>query len=98
MSELPRAGLDRGREAVRPFLVGDDDLTAMLTTIAMIATESVPGCDLSSITSFRDGKPRTPVFTEKDALALDEVQYRLGDGPCLAATRHRGMEQVDIRT
>jgi GAF domain-containing protein len=36
----------------------------------------------------------TPAFTSKTALLLDEVQYKLGDGPCLAAIRHRGLEHV----
>jgi GAF domain-containing protein len=95
MSDFPHAGLDQGREALRRFLVGDDDLNTMLTRITIIATETVPGCDLASITMMRQGKPRTPVFTDKVALELDETQYRLGDGPCLAAIRHRGVEHVE---
>ncbi|MGH9263454.1 MAG: ANTAR domain-containing protein [Acidimicrobiales bacterium] len=95
MSDIPHGGLEQGREALRRFLVGDDDLSAMLTRIAIIATETVPGCDLASITMLRRGEARTPVFTDKVALHLDEVQYGLGDGPCLAATRHRGVEQVE---
>lgn len=95
MSDIPHAGLEQGREALRRFLVGDDDLNAMLTKIAVIATEAIPGCHLASITMLRRGAPRTPVFTDKVALNLDETQYRLGDGPCLAAIRHRGVEQVE---
>jgi GAF domain-containing protein len=86
-------GLEEGNEALRRFLVGDDDLNTMLTKIILITTEAVSGCDLASITLIRDGKPMTPVFTEKIALALDESQYASGDGPCLAAIRHRGVEQ-----
>lgn len=71
---------------------GDDDLDTMLTKIVLLATESVPGCDLASITRIgRDG-PTTPVFTDKAAFQLDEVQYSEGDGPCLAAIRHHGPE------
>lgn len=94
MSDFPQAGLDAGREALRRFLAGDDDLAAMQTKIALIATETVPGCDMASITMLRDQKPTTPAFTAKSALLLDEVQYSLGDGPCLAAIRHRGAEHV----
>ncbi len=95
MSSTPQVGLDQGRETLRRFLAGDDDLNVMLTRIAMIACETVPGCDLASITILRRGEPRTPVFTDKAAQNLDETQYRLGDGPCLAAIRHRGVEQVE---
>ena len=89
-----QAGLDAGREALRRFLTGEDDLGAMQTKIALIATETVPGCDMASITMLRRGKPTTPAFTAKAALALDETQYKLGDGPCLSAIRHRGVERV----
>jgi transcriptional regulator with GAF, ATPase, and Fis domain len=88
------AGLDAGREALRRFLAGEDDLTGMHTKIALIATETVPGCDLASISMLRGGKAVTPAFTSKTALLLDEVQYKSGDGPCLAAIRHRGLEHV----
>ena len=95
MTEFPQAGLDAGREALRRFLAGDDDLNAMHTQIALIATETVPACDVASITMLRAGKPTTAAFTGKTALRLDETQYELGDGPCLAAIRHRGLEQVN---
>ena len=98
MSDFPQAGLDAGREALRRFLAGDDDLAAMHTKIALIATETIPGCDLASISMLRAGKAVTPAFTGKTALLLDEVQYKLGDGPCLAAIRHRGLEHVSTRS
>ena len=94
MSDFPQAGLDAGREALRRFLAGEDDLTAMHTEIALIATESIPGCDLASVSMVRAGKVVTPAFTSKTALLLDKVQYELGDGPCLEAIRHRGLEHV----
>jgi GAF domain-containing protein len=94
MSEFPQTGLDAGREALRRFLAGDDDLVAMHTKIALIATETVPGCDIASVTMLKAGKPHTPAFTGKTAKLLDETQYKLDDGPCLAAMRHRGLEHV----
>ena len=92
MSDFSKDGLDDGREALRRFLAGDDDLETMLTKIVLLVTEWVPGCDVASITRVgRDG-PTTPVFTDKAAVWLDEVQYSEGDGPCLAAIRHHGPE------
>ena len=95
MTDFPQTGLDAGREALRRFLAGEDDLVAMHTKVAMIATETVPACDMASITVLRAGRPTTPAFTAKTALLLDETQYELGDGPCLAAIRHRGLEHVN---
>jgi GAF domain-containing protein len=99
MAEIPQRGLDTGREALRRFLVGDDDLGVMLTKITMIATETVAGCDIASITMMPDGgTPRTAVFTDKLALALDEKQYEFDTGPCLSAIRHRGVEHSSTAT
>lgn len=98
MTNFPKAGLDAGREALRRFLAGDDDLSSMHTRIVMIATEAIPGCDLASITMLKEGRPTTPAFTGKTALALDQVQYKAGEGPCLAAIAHRGLENVTTAT
>ncbi len=98
MSDSAVAGLESGREALRRFLAGDDELTTMLTKVALVATETVPGADIASITLVRDGTPATPVFTDKTALELDEMQYAIGDGPCLAAIRHMGVEQVHMES
>lgn len=94
MPGIPEAGLDEGREALRRFLVGMDDLSSMLTKVALIATETIPGADAASITMVVRGRPKTAVFTDKIALQLDEAQYRLGDGPCLSAIRQQGVEHV----
>lgn len=94
MSDLPQAGFDAGREALRRFLAGEDDLNTLHTKIALIATETVPGADFASVTMLKFGKLSTPACTHKTAKLLDEKQYELGDGPCLAAMRHRGLEHV----
>ena len=94
MAPIPEHGLEAGREALRRFLAGEDDLTTMLTRVILVATETVPPCDSASITMLRDGRPTTPVSTDETAVDLDAVQYDAGDGPCLAAIRHRGVEHV----
>ena len=101
MTEIPLDGLEAGREALRRFLTGEGDLDAMLSAITTLATMTlatmtVPGCDSASITMLRRGEPVTPVFTDAEAAKLDERQYADGDGPCLAAIRHRGVEHVSI--
>ncbi len=88
------AGLDAGREALRRFLAGEDDLSSMRTKVVMIATETIPGCDIASITMLKEGRATTPAFTGKKALDLDLAQYKAGEGPCLSAIAHRGVERV----
>jgi GAF domain-containing protein len=66
----------------------------MLDKIALIAVETIPGVDASSITMVSDGVPKTPAYSDKLAFDLDQVQYDLGDGPCLGAVRHQGVEHM----
>lgn len=89
-------GLDRGFEALRQFLTGSDTLDETLTKIALVATETIPGCDLASITLLSGGEPTTPAASDKAAVELDQAQYDAEEGPCLSAIRHRGVETVDI--
>jgi len=91
--ESANAALDQGRELLRRFLSGADDRHTMLTNITLLAIETVPGCDMASITMVVDGIAMTPVFSHDVALQLDETQYDFGDGPCLAAIRHQGVER-----
>ena len=94
MSDPHGSGLDAGREALRRFLAGDDDLQSMLGKITLIATETIPGVDAASITMVAAREPKTPAYSDKLAFDLDRVQYDLGDGPCLAAIRHQGVEHM----
>lgn len=50
------------------------------------AVETVPGCDHASITlRGRRGKAETVASTDDVALRADELQYSLGEGPCVDA-------------
>ena len=94
MPALPESGLAAGREALLRFLTGEDDLSSMLTTVTLIANDTIPGADSTSITMLSRGEPRTPASTDKRSFDLDQKQYQLGDGPCLSALRHQGIEHL----
>jgi len=57
----------------------------VLTRVTEVATRTIPGAYQVSITLAGAGGAHTAAQTGELALALDEVQYRLGQGPCLAA-------------
>ena len=46
---------------------------------------SIPGCAATSATLVLEGAPTTPAFHGQVAYDLDQGQYRVGDGPCLAS-------------
>ncbi len=65
--------------------LGDTDLEGVLDRIAHLARRSIPGADQVSVTLLRGGGARTAAFTGDLAVRLDESQYQVGHGPCLAA-------------
>lgn len=98
MPAFADSGIAAGREALTRFLAGQDDLQVMLDKITLIAAETIPGADATSITMVSGGSLKTPAFSEKRVLELDLEQYALGDGPCLSALRHQGVEHLSTAT
>jgi GAF domain-containing protein len=85
----------------REFVVLADTLSAagsvaeVLVRVVHAARAVVPGADLVSVTlRDPDGGFHTPVETDALATRLDELQYRLGEGPCIAATMKGGLGLV----
>jgi hypothetical protein len=73
-------------------LTNSADPNEAVRHIVRTATQVVPGADLASMTVLNaDGRFRTPVRTERLALRLDEAQYQADEGPCVDATRQRGI-------
>jgi GAF domain-containing protein len=63
----------------------------VLQQVADAALRVVPGADLVSITlRSTDGTFHTPIQTDPVAAELDQIQYELQEGPCLAAADPAG--------
>lgn len=75
------------------------DLPGVATYLAStteLAVGLVPGVTAASITLLSAAHAQTPAFTGQLAFDLDQVQYELGDGPCMrAAATGRPVEIVD---
>lgn len=72
----------------------DVDQTLQGITDAVVA--AVPGIDHASISiTGRDGTIRTLAPTDYVAVHSDELQYELGEGPCLDAAREEPVVQAD---
>ena len=83
------AGGPGGSQVVGPFLTSITDLAAAV----------VPGVIAASVTLVSEAAPTTPGFTGRLAWELDQQQYRLGGGPCLAAALEgEHVDVVDVRT
>lgn len=94
-----RRRLDDVTEALQALfevLDQEEDLSAILDRVCEQAVRAVPGADLASISLLREGVPETAALTDEHALAVDEAQYRSGEGPCLEAARTRRCQRVSV--
>lgn len=62
--------------------------------MAETAVQRIPGSEQASITVGRNGSFRTIASTGPAAVAVDEIQYELGNGPCVDAI----LEETVFRT
>jgi GAF domain-containing protein len=63
----------------------EHSLESVLRTVAGLATRILPGQPIASVTIVTGGRPSTVASSGELAVRLDEVQYRVGSGPCLEA-------------
>ena len=66
----------------------------MFRQIADLAKRAVPGAGEVSVTLVKNHDARTAAYTGDLALALDEMQYELGHGPCLTAAVSTSTQHV----
>ncbi|MGW7680846.1 GAF and ANTAR domain-containing protein [Kribbella sp. NPDC054772] len=72
------------------------DLDETLEVITAGAAEAVPNIDFASISiTGKDGRIETLAPTDELAQRADDLQYELGEGPCLDAVFDRPVVQVD---
>jgi GAF domain-containing protein len=72
------AGLSR-------LLTGEQTWNETLVRIAGFAVHAIPGADGAGLTVLEDDRPQTVVASAPFVHAVDDIQYDLGEGPCLLA-------------
>jgi len=72
-------------------LVAAGSVAEVLRRVVAAAKEVIPAADMVSVTlRGPDGSFHTPVETDPVAVQLDELQYALGEGPCVDAADPEG--------
>jgi GAF domain-containing protein len=69
-------------------LHGDGDNQSALRRLVQLAVKHVDGCAWASITAVRGGQGQSVAASDEVAQQVDELQYRLGEGPCMAAAEN----------
>jgi ANTAR domain len=67
---------------------GAGDSEAALRRIVELAVKHVDGCGWASITAVRGAQPHSLAVSDEVAQQVDQLQYRCGEGPCLAAAEN----------
>jgi len=101
---LDRCGYDRRELAVEFRAVAEGlsrttDVDATLHRIVGLAATTVPGCDEASITAVGpQHRFQTLAATARPARTVDELQFLLREGPCVAAIAKDGLFLADDLT
>lgn len=67
------------------LLSGHDALERNLVRVATLAVEAIPGADGAGLTLLEKDRPQTVVATAQFVREVDDIQYRLWEGPCVSA-------------
>ncbi len=59
----------------------------LMQQIVEIVVASIDGCTFAGVSMVRNGRPISPVVSDPNVLAIDELQYSMDVGPCLEAMR-----------
>jgi hypothetical protein len=72
--------------ALNQYLGAGGDRAGALQRLVALATQLVTGCDWAAVTEWPAARPpRSHAVSGDTARAVDQLQYELGDGPCLVA-------------
>lgn len=67
------------------LLTGPRSVRETLVQIAEFAVRAIPGAEGAGLTMLEDDRPQTVVASADFVHMVDDVQYGLGEGPCLLA-------------
>jgi GAF domain-containing protein len=85
----PHTELETSLVGLSNVLMDSQPLVETLSQVAWYAAQAIPGADGAGLTLLEVRRPDTMVASEDFVRAVDEVQYRIGEGPCLLAVEAR---------
>lgn len=74
------------------LLTGHQPVAETLTQIAEFGVQAIPGAEGAALTMSADDRPRTVVATAEFVRTVEDVQYGIGEGPCLLAVETRSTQ------
>ena len=95
MQDLPPETIEKLSKVTR-LLTTQRSLPARLEAVVAIVKRTVSNCDSAGIVLLVGGEPTSVAVTDRLTIEIDLVQYRTGEGPCLAALEEGRVVRIDI--
>jgi GAF domain-containing protein len=93
---VPRPGIAEALVLVAREINEPRSLESTLDTIVQTAARSLPGIEHVGVTiASRDGTLETKAGTDQLVWQLDQLQYDLGEGPCVHAIRKEPITKIE---
>ena len=86
-AESADGALSSSLAALGRLATGRLDLTDILTKVAGYAVDAIPGADGAGLTLLENNRADTIVATADFVQQVDDIQYAMGEGPCISAAR-----------
>lgn len=95
MEDLPADTLEK-LARVTKLLKTQRTLPAKLEAVVALVKRTVPNCDAAGVCLLISEEPTSIAVSDRLALEIDLVQYRTGEGPCLAAIAQSRVVRIDV--
>src|SRR2546421_139395 len=77
------------------LLLNEETVAAALGLVSSLAQETVPGSSGAGVSIIDEHHRRSSGSTDERVLQADDLQYELGEGPCLTAAAERRLIRID---
>jgi GAF domain-containing protein len=77
------------------LLLSEDTVAAALGLLSSLAQEAIPGSSGAGVSIMDENHRRSSGSTDERVLQADNLQYELGEGPCLTAAAERRLVRID---
>jgi GAF domain-containing protein len=77
------------------LLLSEETVAAALGLLSSLAQETVPGSSGAGVSIIDEHQRRSSGSTDDRVLQADDLQYELGEGPCLSAAVERRLIRID---
>jgi GAF domain-containing protein len=78
------------------LVLSEETVDAVLQLLVSLAVSGIPGVDAASVSVVRTGQFETSNATSEEVRAVDEQQYRKGQGPCVETIRQGRRHNVAV--